>query len=103
LHSPITCVVKGERDASQTTLADPEALFLLQAHGNKTAYAFMLDADFLVEQPWRLRTTAQRMTQECKERSVVECAKGIKVISSYLQTLKHQYTLTPLQRVRFMA
>ena len=60
----------------------------------------MLDADFVVEQPWRLRTTAQRMTQECKERSVVECAKGMKVISSSLQILK---LLGNPRRVRFAA
>ena len=53
-----------------------------QAHGNETAYAFMLDADFVVREPWRLRVTAQRMAQECRERSVVECAKGMKVLGS---------------------
>ena len=51
----------------------------MQAHGNETAWAFMLDADFVVTDPWRLRITAQRMVQECRERSVVECGKGMKV------------------------
>lgn len=51
----------------------------VQAHGNKTAYAFMLDADFVVKDAWRLRITVQRMLQECAERSVPACSKGIKV------------------------
>jgi hypothetical protein len=51
----------------------------MQAHGNKTAYAFMLDADFEVKDAWRMRTTVQRMMAECRDRSVVECPKGIKV------------------------
>ena len=51
----------------------------MQAHGNKTAYAFMLDADFEVKDAWRLRVTVQRMMAECRDRSVVECPKGIKV------------------------
>jgi hypothetical protein len=50
-----------------------------QAHGEKTAYALMIDADFEVEGAWRLRHAAHRMAQECRERSVVECPKGIKV------------------------
>ncbi len=52
----------------------------MQAHGNATAYAFMLDADFVVKEPWRLRITAQRMVAECGERSVEECGKGMKVL-----------------------
>lgn len=52
----------------------------VQAHGNATAYAFMLDADFVVKEPWRLRITAQRMVAECRERSVEECGKGMKVL-----------------------
>ncbi|CAL5221709.1 g3950 [Coccomyxa viridis] len=51
----------------------------LRAHGKATAYAFMLDADFVVKEPWRLRITAQRMVAECRERSVEECGKGMKV------------------------
>ena len=51
-----------------------------QAHGNATAYAFMLDADFVVREPWRLRITAQRMVAECAKRSVEECGKGMKVL-----------------------
>ena len=52
----------------------------MQAHGNATAYAFMLDADFVVKEPWRLRLTVQRMVAECRERSVEECGKGMKVL-----------------------
>ena len=52
----------------------------MQAHGNATAYAFMLDADFVVKEPWRLRIMAQRLVAECRERSIEECGKGIKVL-----------------------
>ena len=50
-----------------------------QAHGQKTAYAFMLDADFAVVDAWRLRNLAHRMVTECHERSIPECMKGVKV------------------------
>lgn len=50
-----------------------------QAHGQKTAYAFMLDADFEVVDGWRLRHTVHRLVTECRERSIPECMKGIKV------------------------
>ena len=50
-----------------------------QAHGNRTAYAFMLDADFKVRDGWRLRIMARRMARECARRSVVECGKGLTV------------------------
>ncbi|EIE22202.1 hypothetical protein COCSUDRAFT_42571 [Coccomyxa subellipsoidea C-169] len=53
--------------------------YALKAHGQKTAYAFMLDADFAVVDAWRLRNMAHRMVTECRERSIPECMKGVKV------------------------
>ena len=55
------------------------SLLCFQAHGEKTAYAFMLDADFSVVDTWRLRHMAQRLVTECRTRSIVECMKGVKV------------------------
>ena len=40
----------------------------VQKHGQKTAYAFMVDADFAVNGTWRLRLAAQRMQLECQYR-----------------------------------
>ena len=50
-----------------------------QKHGQKTAYAFMVDADFAVNGTWRLRIAAQRMQQECQHRSVPYCAKALQI------------------------
>lgn len=38
---------------------------MVQAHGQKTAYAFMVDADYAVNNTWRLRVASQRMQREC--------------------------------------
>ena len=40
----------------------------VQKHGQETAYAFMVDADFAVNGTWRLRLAAQRMQRECAHR-----------------------------------
>ncbi len=54
-------------------------LFDAQKHGQKTAYAFMVDADFAVNGTWRLRSAAQRMQQECQHRSIPYCAKAMQI------------------------
>ncbi len=51
----------------------------LQKHGQKTTYAFMVDADFAVNGTWRLRIAAQRMQQECQHRSTPYCAKAMQI------------------------
>ncbi|KAK9827659.1 hypothetical protein WJX81_004467 [Elliptochloris bilobata] len=51
----------------------------LQAHGNKTAYCLMIDADFVVEGMWHGRAAARRLVHECRGRSLPLCAKGIKI------------------------
>ena len=51
----------------------------LQKHGQKTKYAFMVDADFAVNGTWRLRIAAQRMQQECQHRSIPYCAKAVQI------------------------
>ena len=51
----------------------------VQKHGQKTAYAFMVDADFAVNGTWRLRIAAQRMQQECQHRSIPYCAKAMQI------------------------
>ncbi len=51
----------------------------LQAHGQRTQWAFMLDADFAVRGGWRLRLAVQRLARECAARSVMHCPKGIMV------------------------
>lgn len=50
-----------------------------QKHGQKTAYAFMVDADFAVNGTWRLRLAATRMQQECQHRSIPYCAKAMQI------------------------
>ena len=52
---------------------------LLQAHGNRTAYTLMIDADFVVEGAWRGRAAARRLVHECRHRSLALCVKGIKI------------------------
>jgi hypothetical protein len=59
--------------------ADAALLLPEQAHGDRTQYALMIDADFAVDGTWRLRHAVHRLVEECRERSVVECPKGIKV------------------------
>ena len=54
-------------------------LSIVQKHGQKTAYAFMVDADFAVNGTWRLRIAAQRMQQECQHRSIPYCAKAMQI------------------------
>ena len=39
-----------------------------QAHGQKTAYALMVDGDHAVNGTWRLRLGAQRLQCECQNR-----------------------------------
>ena len=51
----------------------------MQAHGQRTQYAFMLDADFEVRNGWRLRLAVQRLSRECARRSVAQCLKGLMV------------------------
>lgn len=51
----------------------------LQKHGQKTAYAFMVDADFAVNGTWRLRLAAQRMQAECLYRSTPVCGKAMQI------------------------
>jgi len=51
----------------------------VQAHGNRTAYTLMIDADFVVEGAWRGRLAARRLVHECAARSLPLCAKGIKI------------------------
>ncbi len=50
-----------------------------QAHGNRTAYTLMIDADFVVEGAWRGRLAAGRLARECRRRWLPLCAKGLKV------------------------
>lgn len=52
---------------------------LLQAHGNRTAYTLMIDADFVVEGAWRGSAATRRLVRECRRRSLPLCAKGIKI------------------------
>ncbi|EIE18186.1 hypothetical protein COCSUDRAFT_45597 [Coccomyxa subellipsoidea C-169] len=53
--------------------------FALRAHGDKTAYAFMVDADYAVNNTWRLRVAAKRMQRECLHRSIPVCAKAVQI------------------------
>ncbi|CAL8463331.1 g2865 [Coccomyxa elongata] len=53
--------------------------YALRAHGDKTAYAFMVDADYAVNNTWRLRVAAKRMQSECLHRSIPMCAKAIQI------------------------
>ena len=52
----------------------------LKAHGARTAYTFMPDADFTFESLWRLRTIAWRLEQECRSWSAHICGKSMRVI-----------------------
>lgn len=52
----------------------------LKAHGARTAYTFMPDADFEFESMWRLRTIAWRLEQECRSWSAHICGKSMRVI-----------------------
>jgi hypothetical protein len=52
----------------------------LKAHGARTAYTFMPDADFTFESMWRLRTIAWRLEQECRSWSALICGKSMRVI-----------------------
>ena len=52
----------------------------LKAHGARTAYTFMPDADFTFESMWRLRTIAWRLEQECRFWSAHICGKSMRVI-----------------------
>ena len=48
----------------------------MQKHGQKTAYAFMVDADFAVNGTWRLRLASQRMQLECQYRCSAPALPG---------------------------
>jgi hypothetical protein len=52
----------------------------LKAHGARTAYTFMPDADFEFENMWRLRTIAWRLEQECRFWSAHICGKSMRVV-----------------------
>ena len=52
----------------------------LKAHGARTAYTFMPDADFEFENMWRLRAIAWRLEQECRSWSAHICGKSMRVI-----------------------
>jgi len=52
----------------------------LRAHGARTAYTFMPDADFTFENMWRLRMIAWRLEQECRFWSAHICGKSMRVI-----------------------
>jgi hypothetical protein len=52
----------------------------LKAHGARTAYTFMPDADFEFENMWRLRAIAWRLEQECRYWSAHICGKSMRVI-----------------------
>ena len=52
----------------------------LKAHGGRTAYTFMPDADFTFENMWRLRTIAWRLEQECRHWSSHACGKSMRVV-----------------------
>ena len=53
----------------------------------------MLDADFEVSGGWRLRLAVQRLRQECAQRSVVQCPKGMKVCWHFRQLLHRHLAL----------
>ena len=52
----------------------------LKAHGARTAYTFMPDADFTFENMWRLRMIAWRLERECRLWSAHICGKSMRVI-----------------------
>ena len=52
----------------------------LKAHGARTTYTFMPDADFEFENMWRLRAIAWRLEQECRSWSAHICGKSMRVI-----------------------
>ena len=58
----------------------------LKAHGARTAYTFMPDADFEFEYMWRLRTIAWRLEQECRSWSAHICGKSMRVITQLTGT-----------------
>lgn len=59
-------------------LVPPSTLFMscavqarnvaLKAHGQKTAYAVMLDADHTMDNTWRMRLACSRLAKECARR-----------------------------------
>ena len=52
----------------------------LKAHGARTTYTFMPDADFTFENMWRLRMIAWRLEHECRHWSSHVCGKGMHVV-----------------------
>ena len=54
----------------------------LRAHGTKTAYVFMPDAEFGFVGLWRLRLLATRLVEECGVVSHAVCIAGLKITRS---------------------